>query len=252
VTTPNEEPRDGDVEPAGRQPADQAPEPPPPPPSNYPLEALTALVVGALIAGIGAPLGLLWAHLVPHTKAVIGNGGAFYADSEPEQLMAGEGWYTFGSIALGIAAAVLVWVLLRRFRGPIMLVGLVLGCGVSAWLAWWVGHNVGRAEARRLIAHGSLGQTFDLPVNLRIQHHGVYAHVIPWTSGVLLIMPLVAAMVYVVLAGFSAYPGLRPEWWERPATAPDADSLSYGWVAGPARTAAPGPPAPGEAAPPPD
>ena len=41
----------------------------------------------------------------------------------PEQLIAADGWFTLLGFGFGLLAAVLVWLLLRRDRGPALLLG---------------------------------------------------------------------------------------------------------------------------------
>ena len=97
------------------------------------------LRLAAILAVIGLPLGALWALLAPdvHTVALPGTG-----TGSP----AGEADHAFDAMAIhvlmiaayGVIAAAVAW-RRRHRRGPVMLVALVLGSLVGAWLAGRVG-----------------------------------------------------------------------------------------------------------------
>ncbi|MEJ2865828.1 DUF2567 domain-containing protein [Actinomycetospora flava] len=99
----------------------------------------TALRLAAILAVVGLPLGALWALLAPtvHTVALPGTG-----TGSP----AGEADHAFDAVAIfvlmitafGVIAGALAW-RRRHRRGPVVLVALVLGSLVGAWLAGRVG-----------------------------------------------------------------------------------------------------------------
>ncbi|MFC7479556.1 DUF2567 domain-containing protein [Luedemannella flava] len=113
-------------------------------------DVLVGVLTGVVVAAFGAPLGWLWAALAPRIPIVRVDGGFTYADAEPEQVIAADGWFMLLGAGAGILLAVIVWLALRRWRGPVLLAGLVLGSLGSAWLAWYVGRHIGLAEFERL------------------------------------------------------------------------------------------------------
>lgn len=226
---------------------------------SWPKEIAVVLVNGLVIAALGIPLGLLWGHLAPRAHAVSSTSGALYTDVDQlERVVGAEVWYVLGTGALGLIFALSSWYLWRRYRGPLMLLGLALGSLGSSYLIYRFGRNVGRGTAERLSRPADTTVEFQMPVDLRIQHHGRWLGVVPYVSGVLIVMAVVATLIYLVLAGFSAYPSLRPTPapippWYQPADAGSPFAISSDSAdASPIHPPVPAPHAPGEATPPRD
>ena len=137
--------------------------------------------------------------------------GFLYADAEPEQAVAGDGWFAVLGAAAGLLFAVLAWSLLRRYRGPVMLIALTLGSLIGGMLAWWVGHKIGLAQFDQARQAAALGARLDAPLGLRITNLSRDHPWAPLITGVAAIQALVAAATYTVLAGFSAHSDLRGE-----------------------------------------
>ncbi|EEP70871.1 hypothetical protein MCAG_01198 [Micromonospora sp. ATCC 39149] len=228
------------------------------------------VALGAVVAltALGVPLGLLWAAVAPDTQVVKTAEGAVYAQPQPEQPIAADGWFSLLGLGFGVLAALALWVLLRRRRGPIgLLAGTVGGLG-AALVAWQVGRRVGLSTYERLLAGAPDGQAFTKPADLRAGGLHRFLDVLPLPYGNLLLPAFGVAVTYTLLAGWSRWPSLRPEpepdlSWVLNAppaagpptaaapTGPDAGpGLSSGPVGSPTPTAAPEPPAPGAAEPP--
>ncbi|MFG3555128.1 DUF2567 domain-containing protein [Micromonospora sp. NPDC047557] len=202
----------------------------------------TVLGVVLALAVLGGPLGLLWAVLAPDTPVLKTAEGAIYADPQPEQPIAADGWFSLLGLAFGVLAALALWFLLRRQRGPVGLLAVVLGTLAAAPVAWQVGRRVGLATFDRLLDTAPAGQAFTKPADLRAGGIDWLFGVLPVPHGNLLLPAFGAAVTYTLLAGWSRWPGLRPE--------PDPAALSWVSAGTPAPTAAPEPPAPGAAEPP--
>jgi hypothetical protein len=173
------------------------------------VDAVVALVTGIVVAALGIPLGWLWAAVAPRIPVVRVDGGFTYADAEPEQAVGADGWFLLLGAAAGIVLAILVWLLLRRWRGPLMAVFLVLGSFGSAWLAWWAGRHVGLAEFEQLRASATVGTRLLAPLGLRSTD---FAAANPWRpalTGVLAVQALAAAFTYTCCAGWSRFSSLR-------------------------------------------
>jgi hypothetical protein len=168
-----------------------------------------ALAVAVLVALAGAGIGWLWAELAPRIAVIKAEQGFLYADSEPEQAVAGDGWFAILGAVAGLLFAVLAWYLLRRYRGPAILVGLTLGSLVGAVLAWWVGYKIGLAQFDQARQVAAMGARLNAPLGLRITDLNKDHLWTPLPSGVAAIQALVAAAVYTIFAGFSAYQDLR-------------------------------------------
>ncbi|MEV0648683.1 DUF2567 domain-containing protein [Phytomonospora sp. NPDC050363] len=180
------------------------------------------IVVGVL-AVLGIPLALLWQALAPRVELVATETGFRYTTESPEGYAGDDGVFTFLGLGFGVVAAILVWALLRRARGPIQVTALVLGsiaCQVVAWLfgEWW-----GRLGFDDMLAAAEPGQHIFRPPKLLMINFDPGA---AWDSvltgnlldvgghlqlGVLATMALAAVFVYTVLAGWSRYQSLSRE-----------------------------------------
>nr|WP_309244379.1 DUF2567 domain-containing protein [Micromonospora parastrephiae] len=203
-----------------------------------------ATVLGFVLAFavLGAPLGLLWTVLAPDTPVLKTAEGAIYAEPQPEQPIAADGWFSLLGLAFGVLAALVLWFVLRRRRGPVGLLAAVLGALAAAPVAWQVGRRVGLATFDRLLDTAPAGQAFTKPADLRAGGVDWLLGVLPVPHGNLLLPAFGAAVTYTLLAGWSRWPSLRPE--------PDPTAVSWASAGTPAPTAAPEPPAPGAAEPP--
>jgi hypothetical protein len=195
---------------------------------------------------LGLPFGLLWAAVAPGVPVLQTEDGAVLAEPQPEEFIAADGWFSLLGFVLGVLAAVAAWVLLRRYRGPVGMVVVVAGMLGAATLAWQVGRRIGLSGYERLLHSAPAGASFTKPPDL---HGGRYTEVLGFVPAIqdLLVPAFGAAVVYTLLAGWSRYPGLRPE--AEPAE-PGPGPVSWGSAAPPAPPAAPAPPGRDEAAPP--
>jgi hypothetical protein len=195
----------------------------PPPPRVSRLAELAVMIgVGVLVGLLGFPLGWLWQRVAPHTPAVREPDGAYLTAPEAEHRIADEGGYVILTVGAGLLVAVLLWILLRRFRGPLLTVGLTLGALACGIITWKFGHNFGYHHARTLIdAPSWTGSTnFVLPVDLRAAKVGLWRGWLPFARGDVLAMPITVLLVCLLAAGFSPYPALRATHRD-PLSAPD-------------------------------
>jgi hypothetical protein len=160
-------------------------------------DAAVALAVALVVAALGAPLALLWAAIGPHAEIVRVEGGPTLYDYNTEAFVGGD--VTFGAIAIGMGVVVGAgaW-LLRRWRGPALVVALAVGSIAGAWITWKLGQRIGLSEYRELINSAQVGDRFEQPMKLRAQ-------------GLLFLQATVAVIVYVVNAAWSHRPDLGAE-----------------------------------------
>ncbi|MGQ5263065.1 DUF2567 domain-containing protein [Micromonospora sp. ZYX-F-536] len=206
--------------------------------------AATVLGTVLTLAVLGALLGLLWAALAPDTPVLKTAEGAIYAQPQPEQPIAADGWFSLLGLAFGALAALVLWFALRRWRGPVGLLAAVLGALAAAPVAWQVGRRIGLATFDRLLDTAPPGRAFTKPADLRAGGVDWLLGVLPVPHGNLLLPAFGAAIMYTLLAGWSRWPSLRPE--------PDPAPFSWASEGTPAPPAAPEPPAPRAAEPPRD
>ncbi|PZF97550.1 DUF2567 domain-containing protein [Micromonospora endophytica] len=246
----------------------------PPPAAAAPRVARTVAVTLLVLTLLGAPLGLLWATLAPATPVVKTPDGAVYGQPQPEQPVAADGWFSLLGLGFGVLAALAVWFVLSRRRGPVGLVTVVAGAFAASVVAWQVGRRIGLGAFERTLATAPDGTAFTKPADLRAGGIELLFGVLPVPYGNLLLPAFGAAAAYTLLAGWSPWPSLRPEpepdapWLGPPpgtAVFPDGADQSDGGRPGtawpgpvssgpaapwPAPSAAPEPPAPGATEPP--
>ncbi|HEY2765485.1 MAG TPA: DUF2567 domain-containing protein [Pseudonocardiaceae bacterium] len=147
----------------------QIPEParqPVPPRSRVVVRAdlLPAVIVLAVVAVLGLPLGWLWSRVAPpEVVGVLAGSTAGQVEVLP---LVGQSAHRFDGMAtfvlFGLAAGVLtgtaLWSLRQR-RGPVLLIGAVLGSLAAAWLAMRVGPIL--ADWRYPTVIGHPGQMFE-------------------------------------------------------------------------------------------
>jgi hypothetical protein len=213
VGTPSHAPGDAWADAPGGAPSDPSGGPPAfalpePPYATQPRQAtiLAAIGVAIVVAALGGAVGWFWALVSPRLQVIKSDRGFLYADAEPEQPVAADGIFLFVGLGLGILIAILVWVLLRRYRGVAMLVALTAGSLGGSVLAFWVGHKIGMSEFNAIQAGAPIGAELSAPVTLHITDLKA-SHLWP-PSGVIAAQALAAAFVYTSLAGFSAYEDL--------------------------------------------
>jgi hypothetical protein len=229
------------------EPAPPLPVPPPSAGSAYPfagrysarhqrgvLGTVVAAVIAAIVVGAsGFPLGWLWAQLAPRVAIIKVEAGFIYADAEPEEAVAADGWFVILGAGAGVVFAVLAWTLLRRQRGIAVMVGLALGSLLAATVAWWLGRRIGLSEFEAAQAAAKVGDHLQAPLRLRTTALDPDPWWLPEPTGVAAVQALVAVFIYTCFAGFSSYANLR---------GPDPQGYPYWPEADPNR---PPPPPPG-------
>lgn len=160
---------------------------------------LTASATALVVAALGGPLGLLWHVLSPTIPVLdLGANGIVVNDPSPEEYIAAEGWFTLLGFVFGLVAAVAAWLVLRRRRGPALLLGVTIGALGAAFVAWRLGRVIGLGAYEHWRHTAATGATYHAPPDL-------HAH------GVLLVPAFAAAIALTLLAGWSNDPDLdRP------------------------------------------
>jgi hypothetical protein len=172
---------------------------------------LAAIVTALVVAALGLAYGALWSLVAPDIPLVRVEGGVVPAVPEPEQMVAGDGWFTFLGLAFGVGTALAAWLILRWRRGALVLAGLAVGGVASGVLAGWLGQRIGLADYERAFAAAANGTSLTHPPDLRIAQFDWLGGVVPDARGVLLVQALTAVLTYTLLAGWSRYGSLRPE-----------------------------------------
>jgi hypothetical protein len=195
------------------------------------------------IAALGAPLGVLWQWLAPTVPVLrTQSGDVIINDPSPEQFVAADGWFSIVGLGFGVLVAIAAWMILRRDRGPALLLGTVLGTLAAAPVAWQVGRRFGLSAYRTWQDTAAAGASFDRPPDLH-------------TMATMLVPAFAAVIVCTLLAGWSndpdlEVPGAKPGYGNNEGAGSTEEQLSWGSPDGPGPTAAPAPPAPDSAVPP--
>jgi hypothetical protein len=179
---------------------------------------VAAVSTGVVVAGVGPLVGWLWAELSPRVPIIKVEEGFVYAVAEPEQAVAADGWFAILGSAAGVIFAVLAWVVLRRYRGVMVLAALAVGSLVAAALALWMGHKIGAADFAAIRDAAAVGDRLEAPLSLRVTNMDADRWWLPKPTGVAAVQALVAVFTYTCLAGFSSHADLRGR---TPAPQPD-------------------------------
>jgi hypothetical protein len=177
-------------------------------PRDWAMEIAAAVAVAVALAGIGVALAYVWEAISPRTVLEMTADGAVYTEPNPEGYVAGESVYLLMTAGLGIVSPIVVWLVVRRRRGPILLAGLAVGSVAGATLMAWIGQRIGLEEYRDLLAGAPVGTRFEIPVK-------VYSAIIDLAGfkiqGAVLVQAMIAVAIYTFLAGFYPTASLRPE-----------------------------------------
>jgi hypothetical protein len=207
-------------------------------------------LVAVSVAASGVLLGLAWHLVAPPLPLIKVDGDRLaYVGPEPEQPVAADGWFTILGFAFGIVAAVLVWVLVRRLRGPLQLIALTLGAAGAGYIAFLVGTNINTSFDERREA-AQVDSIVERPAELSASNMRLCLpfldRCVSVRSGNLLVPALGSVIGYSLLAGWSSWPSLRRE--EEQEEADRAAQLSFGMGQDPAATGWQEPPeSPGQA-----
>jgi Protein of unknown function (DUF2567) len=112
---------------------------PPKPKVVVKADLLPAISAISLVSLLGLPVGWLWSRLAPPQESVLGQGGSvtpLLVESYHE--FDGIAIFSLLAFAAGLLTAAVLW-RIRGRRGPVMLIGGVLGSLVASWLGIQMG-----------------------------------------------------------------------------------------------------------------
>ncbi len=155
-----------------------------------------ALLTGAAVVLLGAPVGLLWGAVAPRADLVPAGSGLTLRNDETKDFIAADGLLFLLGITAGVLAAVLVW-RLANGRSLYALAGLVCGGGLAAYVASRTGVLLHPPQAVRAVL--ASGDPHSAQLALRVHARAV---LLGWPAG--------SAAVFLVLTVRQATPGVEP------------------------------------------
>ncbi|THV28327.1 DUF2567 domain-containing protein [Glycomyces paridis] len=185
-------------------------------------DLLAAGMLAVVLAALGLPYAMLWQIVTPRVEFVVLDGGWASVEAYPDGYVRGDLVFAGIGLVLGILAAALAWSALRARRGPILLLGLVIGAVACQFVAWKIGaHEWDRFwEAMRLAPVGShmwrppsvLFVELDPAAAWAALRVGdVTAALASLRLGALAVAALAATFTYTICAGWSRRPSLRTD-----------------------------------------
>lgn len=157
------------------------------PPSRR--EWTTALGLIAALAAVGAAVAPLWVHLAPRLAFRVDQPGrALPVVPEAEEYVAADGRFVLITLAIGVLAALGCW-LVRRSRGPLIMLALAAGGLLGAVVTWRLGLRLGTGYQ---------------PADLQVVGKVLYQPLTLRARAALVVEPVAAVIVYLLAVGFSA------------------------------------------------
>lgn len=158
-------------------------------------ELVAALTTLVTLGVLGVAIAPIWAALSPRVRIIITPAGPDLVQYANSDFFAGDGTFLVIGIVAGLVSGVAAWLIARRWRGPLILVGLALGALLGALIAWQVGRQIGLPHYHQLLHSTDVGRRFDKPVDLR-------------SKAALLAQPFAATLAYVFLTARVGRPDL--------------------------------------------
>ncbi|HEY3979480.1 MAG TPA: hypothetical protein VGM79_19560 [Streptosporangiaceae bacterium] len=131
-----------------------------------------AIVAGAAVVGVAG--GLVWAAVAPRALFMVSAPGvAYVVNPETTAFIAADGWFSVVAAVGGVIIGVGGYLAGVRRHGPVPVVGILAGATAAAFLAAWIGGQVGLSAFRHELAAAKAGALIRQPVVLGA--HGALA-----------------------------------------------------------------------------
>ena len=152
-------------------------------------EWITGLAAVATLAAVGAAVAPLWVRLAPRLAFRVREPGrALPIVPEAEEYVAADGRFVLITLAVGVVAAAGCW-LVRRSRGPLVLLSLAAGGLLGAVITWRLGMRIGTGYQPGDLRQ--VGNVVRQPLTLR-------------ATSALVVEPAAAVVCYLLAVGFTA------------------------------------------------
>ncbi|HEY6480861.1 MAG TPA: hypothetical protein VIZ00_12580 [Streptosporangiaceae bacterium] len=149
------------------------------------------IVAGAAVAGVAG--GLVWAAVAPRALFMVSAPGvAYVVNPETSAFIAADGWFSVVAAVGGVIIGVAGYLAGVRRYGPVPVAGILAGATAAAFLAAWIGGQVGLDAFRYQLRVARAGALIRQPVVLGA--HGALAFW-PLAAGIAVgIIELIAAL----------------------------------------------------------
>ncbi|MCC3762062.1 DUF2567 domain-containing protein [Glycomyces sp. TRM65418] len=185
-------------------------------------DLLASGILAVILTALGLPFAMLWQIVTPRVEYVVLDGGWASVETYPRQFVEGDLIFAAIGLVFGIVAAALAWGAMSRSRGPIVLLGLVIGSIACQVVAWKIGAHEWQQfwDAVERAPVGShmwrppsvLFVELDPAAAWRAIQVGNFTEALGFLQlGALAVMALAATFTYTVCAGWSRRPSLRTD-----------------------------------------
>jgi hypothetical protein len=125
------------------------------------------VVIALGVAVLGVVLGVLWWRVAPQVPLISDGTAVYLKDTEGEQPIGADGWFTLLGLGFGAltAGAVFWW---RRAGAVAVVIGLAVGALAGSVIAWRLGIALGPTQ--NVVAHAKqvgVNTVFHAPLQLR-------------------------------------------------------------------------------------
>jgi hypothetical protein len=137
---------------------------------------------------VGGPVALVWAAIEPHAAYAALPGQAFLLVEDSNAFVQSDGRFFFLSVVAGLICGVVAW-WFGRPRGLGVPIGLAAGAVLASFAVLTVGEHQSKDHFASQLARAA-----------EIAPQATY-HYAPLSTGLLLVWPVVALLVFTLLAG---------------------------------------------------
>lgn len=137
-----------------------------------------------LLAVVGVGVGALWWWVAPVAQVRIEADGGYLTQSQPQEYITADAWFALLTAGVGLVAGLVAWWRVRVERYGAV-VGLAVGGGFGAVVAWQTGEWLGRVDLDAL-AQAPVGTVADVALGLGLR-------------GLLLVEPLAALLAWLAV-----------------------------------------------------
>lgn len=185
-------------------------------------DLLAAGFLALVLTAIGVPAAMLWQILTPRVEFVVLDGGWASVETYPSGYVEGDLVFAGIGLVLGLLAAILSWTAMRERRGPLLLLGLVIGSigcqtvawklGQKEWEQFWAAVERAPVGSHLWRPPSVLFVELDPAAAWRALEVGNFTAALGFLQlGALAVMALAATFTYTVCAGWSRRPSLRTD-----------------------------------------